>query len=117
MIPDLPEGCNVDQQIDFYEKLLDTNEGQGLVHIHWHTHRNDPSLCWICDRATLAHKCLNIAEEALLLTKSHPDIETNLVPDSDLESEIDNDLNHDEEPVPEYETLPESLDDSDPSEE
>ncbi len=102
MIPDLPEGCNVDQQIDFYEKLLDTNESQGLVHIHWHTHRNDPSLCWICDRATLAHKCINIAMEALNI-KSAPDIETSLVHDSDLESEIDDEsLNRDDEPVPEY---------------
>ncbi len=99
MIPDLPEGNTVDQQIDFYEKLLDTNESQGLVHIHWHTHRNDPSLCWICDRATLAHKCIAIAEESLKLNKSAPDIETSLVHDSDLESEIENEsLNRDEEP-------------------
>ncbi len=107
MIPDLPLGCSVDQQIDFYEKLLDTNEGQGLVHIHWHTHRNDPSLCWICDRATLAHKCLNIAEEALLSTKSDPDMETSLVHDSELDSEIEseNDLNHNEEAVPEYDVV------------
>ncbi len=115
MIPDLPEGNTVDQQIDFYEKLLDTNEGQGLVHIHWHTHRNDPSLCWICDRATLAHKCLNIAEESLL-SKSTPDIETSLVPDSDIGTEIENDLNHDEEGVPEYETE-ESVVDTDKPEE
>ncbi len=108
MIPDLPEGCNVNQQIDFYEKLLDTNESQGLVHIHWHTHRNDPSLCWICDRATLTHKLLNIAEEALLLTKSAPDIETSLVHDSELESEIENEsLNRDEEPQPEYDVVDE----------
>ncbi len=108
MIPDLPEGNSVDQQIDFYEKLLDTNEGQGLVHIHWHTHRNDPSLCWICDRATLAHKCINIAMEALNNAKSSPDIEACLDPDSELDSEIDSEsLNTDEEAVPEYETVDE----------
>jgi len=104
MIPDLPEGNTVEQQIDFYEKLLDTNEGQGLVHIHWHTHRNDPSLCWICDRATLAHKCINIAMEALNI-KSAPDIETGLVPDSELDTEIESDLNHNDEGTPEYDTM------------
>jgi len=108
MIPDLPEGNTVNQQIDFYEKLLDTNESQGLVHIHWHTHRNDPSLCWICDRATLAHKCINIAQEALNV-ESAPDIETGLVPDSDIDTEIDDEsLNRDEEPEPEYDTVVES---------
>ncbi len=104
MIPDLPLGCTVDQQVDFYEKLLDTNEGQGLVHIHWHTHRNDPSLCWICDRGTLCHKLIAIAEEALLI-KSDPDIETSLVHDSELDSEIESDLNHNEEPEPEYDVV------------
>ncbi len=99
MIPDLPQGCNVDQQIDFYEKLLDTNEGQGLVHIHWHTHRNDPSLCWICDRGTLCHKLIAIAQEALL-SKSPPDMETSLVHDSELDSEIESEsLNRDEETI------------------
>ncbi len=113
MIPDLPLGNTVDQQIDFYEKLLDTNEGQGQIHIHWHTHRNDPSLCWICDRATLAHKCINIAIEATINTKSSPDIETSLVHDSDLESEIDDEsLNRDDEPVPEYEVEDEQVGDS-----
>lgn len=108
MIPDLPEGNTVDQQIDFYEKLLDTNEGQGLVHIHWHTHRNDPSLCWICDRGTLCHKLIAIAEESLL-TKSTPDIETSLAHDSELESEIESEnLNTDEEGVPEYDTIRDS---------
>ncbi len=106
MIPDLPEGNTVEQQIDFYEKLLSTNEDQGVIHIHWHTHRNDPSLCWICDRATLARKCIAIAEESLL-SKSAPDIETSLVHDSDFDAEIESDLNHDDENEPEYDVVSE----------
>ncbi len=98
MIPDLPEGCTVEQQIDFYGKLLDTNEDQGLIHIRWHSHRGNPTMCWMCDRATIAHKAINIAMEALNI-KSTPDIETSLVHDTELDSEIENDIIDNE---PEY---------------
>jgi len=41
------------------------------------------------------------------ITKSSLDIETEFSSEDDSDTEIENDLNHDEEPVPEYETLEE----------
>mgnify|MGYP000034806820 CR=1 FL=1 len=101
MIPDLPEGLTPRQQLDFYEKLLATNEGQGLQHINWHTHRQNPSLCWICDRHTLCLKMLSINEE--LISKSTVDSETSSVHDSEEDSEIENDsFDADDYNEPEY---------------
>ncbi len=96
MIPDLPEGLSVEQELDFYERLLETNESQGLVHLHWYSHKRDPSLCWQCDRGAIAHKMVQLVER--LLSKSDTDIETGLVQEIDSDTEIENDLNVNEEP-------------------
>ncbi len=104
MIPDLPEGLTPEQQLDFYTKLLSQNEGQGLQHIHWHTHKNNPTLCWICDRHTLVLKMLNINEQ--LITKSPIDSVTSSVHDSVLDTEIESDYNE-----PEYEVEDDQVDD------
>lgn len=99
MIPDLPEGLSPEQQLDFYTKLLSQNEGQGLVHIHWHTHKGNPTLCWICDRHTLVLKMLNINEQ--LISKSSVDSGTSSVQDSEYDTEIENE--HFGSTEPEYE--------------
>ncbi len=103
MIPTLPSNVSDKDQLDFLSTLAGNLADQSSIHVNWHTHRQNPSVCWICD--------LNILVSRILFyTKSSLDIETELssVDDSDSEIEKDN-FNYNDEPigVPEYETLPE----------
>ncbi len=107
MIPSLPSSISDKEQIEFYSSIAGNLSDQSSIHVHWHTHRQNPSVCWICDMNILISKIL-------LLTKSSLDMVTESSSEYDSEPEIENDLNHNEEAVPEYETLEEeeSLDDS-----
>ncbi len=100
MIPTLPSSISDKEQIEFYSSIAGNLSDQSSIHVHWHTHRQNPSVCWICDMNILISK-------VLLLTKSSLDMVTESSSEYDSDSEIENDLNHNEEPVPEYETLPE----------
>ncbi len=102
MIPDLPKTVDVEDCLEFYANLAGNLSDQSTVHVNWHTHRQNPSTCWICDMNILITKIL-------YYTKSSLDMETKQSSDTDIESEIENEsLNRDEEePVPEYETLQE----------
>ncbi len=100
MIPTLPSSISDQEQIEFYSSIAGNLSDQSSIHIHWHTHRQNPSVCWICDLNILVSKIL-------LLTKSSLDMETESSSELESEPEIENDLNHDDEPVAEYETLPE----------
>ncbi len=95
MIPTLPSSISDQEQIEFYSSIAGNLSDQSSIHVHWHTHRQNPSVCWICDLNILVSKIL-------LLTKSSLDMETELSSEDDSDSEIENDLNHDEEAVPEY---------------
>ncbi len=103
MIPDLPEEMSDRAILKFYDTLSGNLSDQSSVHTNWHTHRQNPHLCWICDQTTLLSKVL-----ALTLgkyTKSTVDIQTNEVQaDSDSVSEIEND-NFDEENEPEFDVV------------
>ncbi len=108
MIPDLPTSVSDTERLDFYSTLAGNLSDQSSIHVNWHTHRQNPSVCWICDLNILLSKVL------LINTKSSLDMVTEPSSEDDSDPEIENDLNHDEEPVPEYETLPEeALDESD----
>jgi len=98
MIPTLPSSISDKEQIEFYSSIAGNLSDQSSIHVHWHTHRQNPSVCWICDMNILISK-------VLLLTKSSLDMVTESSTEYDSESEIenDNDLNHDDEGVPEYE--------------
>ncbi len=102
MIPTLPSSISDQEQIEFYSSIAGNLSDQSSIHVHWHTHRQNPSVCWICDLNILVSKIL-------LLTKSSLDIETRNSSDDESDTEIeDESFNKDEEePVPEYETLPE----------
>ncbi len=112
MIPDLPEGMLQQDILDFYDKLSGNLTDQATIHVHWWTHRQNPSVCWICDVITLISKILDIAQARN--TKSTVDIETVESPEqlSDLDSdaEIEDNLNYDEEPStePEYDVVDDS---------
>ncbi len=109
MIPDLPEGMLQQDILDFYDKLSGNLTDQATIHVHWWTHRQNPSVCWICDVITLISKILDIAQSRN--TKSTVDIETVESPeplsDLDSESEIEDNFNHNDEPStePEYDVV------------
>ncbi len=111
MIPDLPKAIKDVDALEFYATLAGNLQDQSSIHVNWHTHRQNPSVCWICDMNTIVSKIL-------YYTKSSLDIQTELRSEEEFDTEIESDLNHDEEPVPEYEVEPEeSLGDSDRQEE
>ncbi len=107
MIPTLPSSVSDQERLDFYATLAGNLSDQSSIHVNWHTHRQNPSVCWICDLNILLSKVLQIN------TKSSLDMVTELSSEdeSDPEIEDDTDLNHDDEGVPEYETMEESLGD------
>jgi len=105
MIPDLPPSVSDQERLDFYSTLCGNLSDQSSIHVNWHTHRQNPSTCWICDTQILMSKVLLLVDK--FITKSSLDIETEFSSEDDSDTEIENDLNHDEEPVPEYETLEE----------
>ncbi len=105
MIPTLPSSVSDKEQLEFLSTLAGNLADQSVIHIHWHTHRQNPSVCWICDLNTLVSKILYYTKSSLdMVTESSSENEY----DSEIESES---LNRDEEaPEPEYETLPEEVD-------
>ncbi len=103
MIPELPKSVDVEDCLEFYSTLAGNLADQSSVHVNWHTHRQNPSTCWICDMNILMSKILYYTKSSLdMVTKSSSE------DDSDSEIEKDN-FNYNDEPlgVPEYETLPE----------
>ncbi len=112
MIPDLPGSVSDIERLDFYATLAGNLSDQSSIHINWHTHRQNPSTCWICDLNILISKVLRIETD---LTKSSLDMGTELSSEEESDSEIeDESLNRDDEGVPEYE-LAESEEQVDPS--
>ncbi len=105
MIPELPEGMNMRSILRFYDTLSGNLSDQSTVHKNWHTHRGNPSVCWICDMTTLLSKVLTLAFE--INTKSTVDIETDEVQgETDSEPEIEkNDFGDIE---PEYDVVEDS---------
>ncbi len=110
MIPDLPEGIGEREILLFYDTLSGNLSDQSSIHTNWHTHRGNPSICWICDMTTLLSKVLDIALRKY--TKSTVDIETDEVQvETESDTEIEN-SNYDEElgsVEPEYDTVEEQL--------
>ncbi len=102
MIPTLPSSISEIEQIEFYSSIAGNLSDQSSIHVHWHTHRQNPSVCWICDMNILISKIL-------LLTKSSLDMVTKSSSEYDSDSEIENNLNHNEETEPEYDVEEEDL--------
>ncbi len=87
MIPELPTSVKDMERLEFYDKLLGNLEDQSTLHEKWHTHRSNPSVCWICDLISLSRKILYTTEQ--FLSKSTLDSKTVLSSDDDSELEID----------------------------
>jgi len=100
MIPQLPANVSDKDNLEFLSTIAGNLSDQSSVHVNWHTHRQNPSVCWICDLNILVSKIL-------YYTKSSLDIVTELSSEDDSDSEIEteNNLNHDEEVTPEYDVV------------
>ncbi len=109
MIPDLPDNISDVDALDFYDKLSGNLSDQATIHTHWWTHRQNPSVCWICDMITILSKILEYTSR--IYTKSTVDIETSKSSERDSDLEIEDNLNHDEETsmIPEYDVVDEEV--------
>ncbi len=93
MIPTLPSNVSDKDQLEFLSTLAGNLADQSSIHINWHTHRQNPSVCWICDLNVLVSKIL-------FYTKSSLDMETENSSDKESDSEIETEsLNRDEESI------------------
>ncbi len=96
MIPELPDGIGDREVLMFYDTLSGNLSDQSTIHKNWHTHRQNPATCWICDMTTLLSRVLSMALDKY--TKSTVDIRTDEAQcETDSEPEIEND-NFDNEP-------------------
>ncbi len=90
MIPDLPPSVSDKDNLDFLSTLAGNLADQSSIHMNWHTHRQNPSVCWICDMNILISKIL-------FYTKSTLDMVTESSSEDESDSEIESDYNVDEE--------------------
>ncbi len=107
MIPTLPSNVSAEDNLEFLSTIAGNLADQSSIHVNWHTHRQNPSVCWICDMNILISKIL-------FYTKSSLDMGTESSSEDASDSEIElESFNKDEEvPVPEYETEDEMGDQS-----
>ncbi len=88
MIPDLPPSCTDADRLQFYDTLHANLSDQSTIHLNWHTHRQNPSTCWICDTLILMSKVMSLSSK--YITKSTLDTETELSQEEDSDTEIEN---------------------------
>ncbi len=86
MIPYLPEDTSALEIPKFYRQIAENLEIRGGHHEAWHSHKRDPSVCWMCDLIELSK--LVIGEMERFISKSALDIETELL-DQEINSEGD----------------------------
>ncbi len=96
MIPELPKSCTDGDHLAFYDTLAGQYSDQSTHHIHWHTHKSNPAVCWICDTNTLLVKVLELAGR--YITKSTIDIDDELSSEDDSDTEIEEEYNVNDEP-------------------
>ncbi len=77
MIPYLPQDTNPLEIPKFYRQIAENLEIRGGHHEVWHSHKRDPSVCWMCDLIELSK--LVIQEMERFISKSALDIETELL--------------------------------------
>ncbi len=95
MIPYLPQDTNPMDIPKFYRQIADNLEMRGGHHEAWHSHKRDPSVCWMCDLIELSK--LVIGEMERFISKSALDIETELIDQEVSPEEVTVNFNKDEE--------------------
>ncbi len=98
MIPYLPEGTPDRGVAEFYNQILENLTMRCGHHETWHTHKKDPSVCWVCDLLELTK--ISVREMEMLISKSALDIMNEDLSSSNLAEESVN-----------YNTSDEALDD------
>ncbi len=89
MIPYLPVGSSHEDMLKFYASIIENLELRSSHHEAWHTHKRDPSVCWICDLLEVARQLRGEIER--FLSKSALDIDEQSYSSGDLsedESEV-----------------------------
>lgn len=95
MIPSLPLETSPLELPKFYKQILENLELRCSHHEAWHTHKRDPSVCWICDLLELAK--IQQGEMERFISKSLLDIDEQFL-DSEFSSEDETvNYNSDEE--------------------
>ncbi len=97
MIPYLPQDTNPLEIPKFYRQIAENLEIRGGHHEAWHSHKRDPSVCWMCDLVELSK--LVIQEMERFISKSALDIETELL-DQEINSEEDTPISNKNEEEP-----------------
>ncbi len=109
MIPTLPSNVSDKDQLEFLSTLAGNLADQSSIHINWHTHRQNPSVCWICDLNVLVSKILFYTKSSLDMGTEHS---SEYVSDSEIEYDEEQQfvlaLNKDDEV---QESLPEEVKD------
>ncbi len=82
MIPYLPQGTEPTEVPKFYRQILENLENRSGHHENWHTHKRDPSVCWVCDLVELAKLC--VGEMERYISKSLLDIDEQFLESQDL---------------------------------
>ncbi len=77
MIPMIPQDTNPMDVPAFYKQIVDNLEIRSGHHEAWHSHKRDPSVCWMCDLVEVSK--LVIQEMERFISKSALDIEDRLL--------------------------------------
>ncbi len=77
MIPMLPQDTSPLEVPRFYQQIVDNLKMRGGHHEAWHSHKRDPSVCWMCDLIEVSTLCIQEMER--FISKSALDIETELL--------------------------------------
>ncbi len=82
----LPQDTNPLDIPKFYRQIIDNLEIRSGHHEAWHSHKRDPSVCWMCDLVEVSKVILGEMER--FISKSALDIETGIL-DQEFSSEED----------------------------
>ncbi len=97
MIPYLPVNSTDVDTVKFYTSIVENLEIRSGHHESWHSHKRDPSVCWMCDLVEVGK--LLIHEMERYMSKSSLDIvDKTLVQEFNSEEDTDN-YNHNEESI------------------
>ncbi len=93
MIP-IPPSAKPIEALNFYRAIADNLKIRCMHHESWHTHKRDPSVCWICDYQEVVVILINEMER--FISKSTLDIDEQFH-NSEVISDHEENLNYNEE--------------------
>ncbi len=110
MIPNLPLDTNPLEIPKFYRQIAENLEIRGGHHEGWHTHKRDPSVCFICDLIELAK--LVTGEMEMFISKSALDLDDKYIGqelNSEGDQNIDDEGRYSSESIPEESETPRAV--------